>query len=280
MFTVIVPDETQRQCAAVDDATLNALTEFAKQLAQAAGATILPQFRQALAVENKVGGGFDPVTEADRGAECVMRELIQSTYPEHSILGEEFGHHQGSSEFTWVLDPIDGTRSFISGVPLWGTLIGLCHGAHPILGVVAQPYIGELFVGNRFGAYCERNGERVALSTRSCASLSEAITMCTSTDMFKGEEVTAFDRVASKSQLVRHGADCYAYALLANGFVDVVVESSMNAYDYAALIPVIQAAGGHLGNWAGGAQMQRQVLALGDAALLPEVTELLSEACE
>lgn len=249
---------------------------FAEQLAEAAATAIAPYFRTRLDVEDKGGKGYDPVTVADREAERAMRELIRDSYPTHRVLGEEEGETIGSSELTWVLDPIDGTRAFITGLPLWGTLIALNDGSRPMVGVMNQPFTRERFVGTPQGAW--RNGE--PLRTRSCASLSSARLMCTTPDMFDTPALQAgFEAVASQVQLRRFGGDCYAYCMLAAGFVDVVIEANLQPYDVQALIPIIEGAGGVVTGWDGGtAQDGGAVVACGDPALHAQVLRVLAES--
>ena len=252
---------------------------FAEALADAAAGAIEPYFRTRLDVQDKGGdpaGGraYDPVTVADRAAEQAMRALVRERYPTHRILGEEEGETEGSSELTWVLDPIDGTRAFITGLPLWGTLIALNDGTQPVLGVMNQPFTRERYVGTPSGAW--RNG--VPLRTRPCADLSTARLMATTPDMFDTPALLAgFDAVARKVQLRRFGGDCYAYCMLASGFVDLVVEANLQAYDVQALIPIVEGAGGVFTAWDGGpAQQGGAVVACGDPALHEEVLRLLA----
>lgn len=249
---------------------------FAEQLADAAAAAIQPYFRAPLAVEDKGGRLYDPVTAADKAAERAMRELIRARYPEHGILGEEEEATAGSSALTWVLDPIDGTRAFITGLPLWGTLIALNDGQRPLLGVMNQPFTGERYVGTPAGAW--RNGE--ALQTRACASLASARLMCTTPDMFDTPaRRQAFDAVAAQAQLLRFGGDCYAYCMLASGFVDAIVEASLQPYDIQALMPIVEGAGGVVTAWDGGsAQNGGAVIACGDPRLHAQLVELLRHA--
>ncbi|HEN8703786.1 MULTISPECIES: histidinol-phosphatase [unclassified Pseudomonas] len=249
---------------------------FAEQLADAAAAAIAPYFRASLDVEDKGGRLYDPVTVADKAAEDAMRELIQARYPEHGILGEEAGIAVGSSPLTWVLDPIDGTRAFITGLPLWGTLIALNDGTQPVVGVMNQPFTGERFVGTPAGAW--RSG--TPLKTRACTDLSAATLMCTTPDMFDtAERKAAFEAVAGKARLMRYGGDCYAYCMLASGFVDVIVEASLQPYDVQALMPIIEGAGGVITAWDGSsAQDGGCVVACGDPALHAQVLEMLRHA--
>lgn len=226
--------------------------EFMRRIAAAAAAETLPRFRQSGAVENKLSSGFDPVTEADQQAERAIRSLINAEYPDHGILGEEFGSENEQAEHVWVIDPIDGTRSFISGVPLWGTLVGLTRNGDAIAGMMSQPHIGELFYANDQGAHLESRGTSTRLKTRETRSVADA-TLCTTTPvLFKDGYRTAFDRLEAECRLSRYGTDCYAYCMLAAGQVDLVVEIGLQPYDIVALIPVIEKAGGVITTWDGG----------------------------
>ena len=256
------------------DPKLREFLTFAGSLADAAARAIEPYFRSELAVVDKGSGVYDPVTEADRAAERAMRALIRERYPDHGILGEEEDAVAGAGEYTWVLDPIDGTRAFITGLPLWGTLIALNDGTGPILGVMNQPFTGERYEGTAAGAW--RNGVR--LKTRPCAGLAQARVMCTSPQLFdKPEELAAFHAIAAEAQLVRYGGDCYAYCMVASGFVDVVIESGLKPYDTQALIPILEGAGGRMTSWEGGsAQHGGAVIACGDPALHDRLVARLS----
>ncbi|MBA1202637.1 histidinol-phosphatase [Pseudomonas capeferrum] len=249
---------------------------FAERLADAAAAAIQPYFRAPLDIEDKGGRLYDPVTAADKAAEDAMRALIQARYPDHGILGEEQGVEPGSSPLTWVLDPIDGTRAFITGLPLWGTLIALNDGARPVIGVMNQPFTGERFIGTPQGAW----SATALLKTRACADLATATLMCTTPDMFDTPaRQKAFEKVAGQARLMRYGGDCYAYCMLASGFVDVIVEASLQPYDVQALIPIIEGAGGIITAWDGGsAQQGGAVVACGDRALHAQVLEMLRAA--
>jgi myo-inositol-1(or 4)-monophosphatase len=238
---------------------------FADRLADAAAEAVRPYFRAPLAVENKGGARYDPVTEADRAAERAMRELIGRHYPGHGILGEEEEGVAGTDGYTWVLDPVDGTRAFITGLPLWGTLIALNDGTRPILGVMSQPFTGERYVGTGTGAW--RNGEPIR--ARACEGLAQARVMTTSPQLFDTPaSLAAFEAVAAEAQLVRYGGDCYAYCMVASGFVDVVIEKGLKPYDTQALIPIVEGAGGRMTAWDGGsAQDGGAVVACGDPRL-------------
>jgi histidinol phosphatase-like enzyme (inositol monophosphatase family) len=230
-------------------------------LADCAGAASLPHFRaRELDTVDKMAGGtaahlFDPVTEADRAAERAMRELLELRRSDDAIFGEEEARKPGTSGLTWVLDPIDGTRAFISGLPVWGTLIALDDGSRGRIGIVDQPYIGERFVGvigsARVEAWMTGPGGRHPLRTRPCAGLGEATVFTTDPFMFDESEAEAFRAVRARVRLTRYGTDCYAYALLAMGFVDLVIEAGLAPYDIAAHIPIIEAAGGRVTDWQG-----------------------------
>jgi len=227
--------------------------DVAEEMADAARAAILPLFRQSgLETTNKLTDGFDPVTVADRNAEKAMRAVLAKHRPQDGIFGEEFGQVQGSSGRTWVLDPIDGTRGFISGTPTWGVLIALSTQDGPIMGVIDQPYIGERFVGSVDIAQMTGPTGTLALKTRSTKTLGEAVLFTTFPEVGTLAERAGFEAVAQHVKLTRYGMDCYAYALLAAGQVDLVIEAGLNAYDIQAPIAVIQAAGGIVTDWQGG----------------------------
>jgi histidinol phosphatase-like enzyme (inositol monophosphatase family) len=257
-----------------------AFLEFAHRLALSAGTQILPHFRVALDIEDKGGAAnYDPVTVADRAAETVIRTGIARAYPDHGIRGEEHGWEKGTSSYTWVIDPIDGTRSFILGQLHWATLIALNDGERVVAGVAHQPYVGESFVATAGGiAEWRRGGERRTLRTRRCRAIAEAVLAATHPGIFRTDaDLAAFHRVADRVRLTRYGGDCYAYCLLAMGLIDVVVESSLHAYDVQALIPIIEAAGGIITDWSGGrCDEGGSVVACGDPALHGEVLKLLA----
>ena len=223
------------------------LLAFAQHLADAAGEVIRPYFRKPLAVRDKAD--LTPVTAADRAAEETMRALIEGHFPAHGILGEEFGRVREDAELVWVLDPIDGTKSFISGVPLFGTLIALTREGRPILGIIDQPISRERWAGAA-GRPTTLNG--AAIRCRACPMLAAATLFATTPDMFKGEDAASFVRVSAAVKLTRFGADCYAYGLLAAGFVDLVLEASLKPYDFCAMVPVVEGAGGVATDWRGG----------------------------
>ncbi len=230
----------------------NSDLEIAEEMADAARAVILPFFRQSnLEAENKLDAGFDPVTIADREAEKAMRAVLAERRPDDGILGEEFGSSTGTSGRTWVLDPIDGTRGFISGTPTWGVLIALGNESGPFLGVIDQPYIGERFVGADGQAHMTGPTGTTRIATRRTRSLSDAVIFTTFPEVGTPQEGEAFHAVAQNAKLTRYGMDCYAYALLAAGQIDLVVEAGLNAYDIQAPIALIQAAGGIVTDWQG-----------------------------
>ena len=249
---------------------------LAHRLADASGPIIMRHFRQALAIEDKDHiAGYSPVTVADRESEAAIRALINESCPDHGILGEEHGHERPDARFTWVIDPIDGTKAFISGMTTWGTLIALQDRGRGIIGVLDQPYLRERFVGHGEGAYL---GDR-RLAVRACPDLAAATLYATEPNMFDPAELAAFDVLAARVRLRRFGADCYAYGMLAAGFIDLVVEASMNLWDIAALIPIVQGAGGLVTSWSGGpVGADGQVLAVGDRRLHAPALEILNHA--
>jgi len=245
------------------------LIAFTHELADAAGAAILPYFRKSLAVTNKAEHGrFDPVTEADQAAETVMRDLIDARYPDHGIYGEEFPDKPGTGPFAWQLDPIDGTRGFITGLPVWGTLIGVSHDGEPLAGMMDQPYTRERFWSTAEGARMRSPAGETAIRTRPCAALDDAVLAATAPDMFKDGQVDRFRALSEKTRMTRFGGDCYLYCMLAAGFIDIVAEASLKPFDIAPLIPIIRAAGGVVTTWDGGDPSQGgAILAAGDPAV-------------
>lgn len=225
---------------------LDTFLAFALRLADAAGEVIRPYFRKPLAISEKAD--LTPVTAADQAAEETMRALIEGRFPEHGILGEEFGRVREEAEFVWTLDPIDGTKSFISGVPLFGTLIALTRGKRPILGIIDQPISRERWVGIA-GRPTTLNG--AVVHCRACPGLAAATLFATTPDMFKDSEAAAFARISKAVKLTRYGADCYAYGILVAGFVDLVLEASLKPYDFCAMVPIVEGAGGVATDWRG-----------------------------
>lgn len=255
-----------------------ALIDFAHLLADQAGKATLAHFRKAIDIGNKQAGGYDPVTEGDRAAERAMLRLIARTFPEHGVVGEEYGNRNANADMRWVLDPIDGTRAFIMGQPLWGTLIGLLSGARPVLGLMSQPYTQERFWGSAAGTFWRRGeGATRRVKTRALGKLGDAILTCTTPDMFTAAEGTAFARVSEAARMTRYGGDCYNYCLLASGFIDVIVEASLKPYDIVALIPIIEAAGGVVTTWDGGAATDGgRIVAAGDKRVHEAALALLA----
>ena len=252
----------------------------ANEAADAARAVTLRHFRSAaLLADNKAEAGFDPVTIADREAEAVIREVIARNRPQDAIRGEEAESRAGSSDLTWIIDPIDGTRGFISGTPTWGTLIALADAEGPFLGLIDQPFTGERFIGAPGIAELRRGTARTALRVRKGRRLSEATLFTTFPEIGSEAERAAYAQVAGRARLVRYGMDCYAYALLALGCIDLVIEAGLFAYDVQAPIAVIQAAGGLMTNWQGGpAHEGGQVLAAATPELHEEAMALLGSA--
>ena len=228
------------------------IRRVAHLMADAARQVILPYFRSLdLQADNKLGTGFDPVTEADRAAERAMRDILAAERPADGILGEEYGAQPGTSGLTWVLDPIDGTRGFLSGTPTWGVLIAVSNVSGPFYGIIDQPYIGERFEGAPDGALMTGPHGSHPLQTRAARDLRQAIVFTTFPEVGSTDEASAFGAVASRALLTRYGMDCYAYALVAAGQVDLVIEAGLNAYDIQAPITVIQAVGGVVTDWQG-----------------------------
>jgi inositol-phosphate phosphatase/L-galactose 1-phosphate phosphatase/histidinol-phosphatase len=247
--------------------------ELAERLADTARTIVMSYFReplQAIAKED-----LTPVTIADRETEQAMRALIEETFPGHGILGEEFEDKNIDAQYVWALDPIDGTKSFIAGNPLFGTLIALLKDGLPVLGIIDMPALNERWVGCH-GRPTSFNGQDV--NVRACPDIAEAWLYATSPHMFPGDDFTAFETVRKQAHGVLYGIDCYAYGLLANGTCDLVVEATMGIYDICALVPVVTGAGGSMTDWQGkplGLQSDGRVIAAGDEALAKSVRGLL-----
>jgi myo-inositol-1(or 4)-monophosphatase len=259
----------------VDDQTI----AFANRLADASGAVIRPFFRQRIDVAHKEGKqAFDPVTEADKGAERAIRDIIARERPADAILGEEYGETKGTSGWRWVLDPVDGTRAFITGRHEWGSLIALEQDGKALLGILDQPVLGERFIGVNGAAHLVQNGKTVTLKTRACADLKSAILCATDpSSYFQPGEQEGFARVAGAVRMTRYGGDCYLFAALALGFVDLIIEAGFHAWDVAALIPLVEGAGGVITNWQGGSCADgQQILASGDRRVHDAALKLLS----
>lgn len=252
--------------------------DFMRRLAKAAAAETLPRFRTAGAVSNKEAGGFDPVTEADREAERALRALILSEYPDHGILGEEHGSENASASHVWVIDPIDGTRAFISGLPVWGTLVGLTIDGDAKAGLMSQPFTGELFYADGDGSHYEGPGGPRKLATRATADLSDATLFTTTPTLFKGQMRERYDRLERAVRLARYGTDCYAFAMVAAGHVDIAVDAGLQSYDIVALIPIIEQAGGVVTTWTGGpAENGGDILASANPVLHEKALRLVND---
>ncbi|GGB32320.1 histidinol-phosphatase [Roseibium aquae] len=244
------------------------LAPFLDELAEAASTAIMPFFRAEPAIENKLTAGFDPVTEADKAGERAMRTLINARHPQHGILGEEYGSENLEAEHVWVLDPIDGTRAFITGLPTWGTLIGLRSNGIPSLGMMVQPYVNERYAGDGNTAWYEGPIGRKQLASRACGSIADAVIFTTTPALFSPGEREVFDSIETEAKLVRYGTDCYGYSMVAAGLGDAVIESGLQPYDIVALVPIVEGAGGIVSNWTGGSPADGgQILASGDARL-------------
>lgn len=253
---------------------LESLAAFAEGLADAARGVSLKYFRTAVAADAKADAS--PVTIADRETETQLREMIEAEHPDHGIFGEEHGSVRTDAEYVWVLDPIDGTQSFVTGKPLFGTLIGLLHGGRAVLGIMDMPALGERWVGAA-GRPTTFNGD--AVGTRPCPALDRAWLYATSPQMFTDDHFPGFEALRGATRRTIYGAECQAYGLLANGWVDVVCEDTMGAYDYVALAPIVEGAGGVMTDWSGrplGLDGDGTVLAVGDPALHGAVMEILA----
>jgi myo-inositol-1(or 4)-monophosphatase len=255
---------------------------FAHRLCDAAGAVILPHFRGELGVTDKGGlpADIDPVTEADRAAERAIRALIDAEHPDHGVLGEEYGKREGTGELEWVIDPIDGTRGFVAGFPLWTTLVGLRDAGGPRVGVIDQPYTGERWFGDGEGAWLRSRSGLAPLRVRPCGSLAEAVLSTTSPETFRSPfERRVLAALQAGTRLRRYGGDAYGYALVASGTVDLLVESGLQVYDWVALLPVLWGAGAVATAWDGGpAGHDGTMLVAGDARVHAEALALI-ERC-
>jgi len=244
----------------------------------AAGRVILPHFREQIAIENKAtGGDYDPVTIADKEAEATIRAMLHGRFPRHGFFGEEHGHEPGDG-LTWVIDPIDGTRAFMTGMLHWGVLLALFDGTEPVLGVMHQPFTGEFFYGASGRSEYRRGSETRRLRARRCADLSDAVLACTGPNHFTAPERERFDALSRRVRMTRYGGDCYLYCLVAMGQLDLVVESGLKPYDVQALIPIVRGAGGVLTTWTGGdPAMGGNVIAAGDGRVHAAAMKTLAE---
>jgi len=268
-------NESGSKTAAADEAADK--LQVCSQLLIVAGRIALRYFRTDLAADNKLRDGrYDPVTRADREVEAFLRQRLREHYPAFGVIGEEEGITPGNGEDNWIIDPIDGTKAFISGLPTWGMLLGWLHGRSAVAGLMYQPFTDELYVGSRAGAFLHRAGGRKPLQARQDAVLEDAILYCTHESMFVDpKHLAAFREVAGRVRLQRFGGDCYAYCMLALGLVDLVIEDTLQAYDIVPLIPIIEGAGGVVSDAAGNSavdggfvvaaanpQLHRQALAI------------------
>lgn len=237
------------ESAQINSAQLNDLTAFALTLAEAAAGEILPHFRENAPVDIKAAETWDPVTEGDRAGERAIRHLIEKHHPSHGIIGEEFGVKTGSSGLTWILDPVDGTRAFVIGLPTWATLIALYADGKPVLGVMSQPFVGDTFHGNREGSWLNHRGKRQQIRVAPHRSLADGLAGTTSPHLYKDGSADAFERLRTSVKSMRYGLDCYSFSLMAAGHLDIAMDPVLQIYDIAALIPIIQGAGGVVASW-------------------------------
>jgi myo-inositol-1(or 4)-monophosphatase len=249
------------------------LMQFALQLAQASAEVILPFFRRNIQVDVKSGAVWDPVTEGDRAGERIMRAMIEERYPDHGINGEEYGIKPSRSGFTWVLDPVDGTRAFITGMPTWATLIGLNFEDRPMVGVMNQPFVGETFYGSPDGAWSLYRGASARLRTRAARPLAQAALTTTAPELYRSAaEKAVLRRLTGATQLTRYGGDAYFFCVLAAGQTDLAMDAHMQPYDIAPLIPIIEGAGGVVTTWG------RKPAAAGGHVIAASSPELHEEA--
>jgi histidinol phosphatase-like enzyme (inositol monophosphatase family) len=268
----------------LSDAEADRLDAFLLELNRASAQVILPLFRGEHGVENKAAqGGYDPVTAADKGAEAEIRRLISEQYPQHGVIGEEYGEDRPDADFVWVLDPVDGTRAFVAGLPVWTTLIGLRHQGEPVLGSIGQPYLGEVFVGGPAGARLVTAAGERPLKVRRGVTLGEAIIATTDSEAcFDGAELGAWRQVRAAARLARMGCDAYAYAMVAAGTIDLVLEAGLKSWDVEAAIPVVEGAGGLVTDWRGEriGRHGGQMAIAGDRAVLDEALVALKRAAK
>ncbi len=253
------------------------LEGFALELAHTAGGIAEAYFRSHFSVDNKDDKGFDPVTSADHAIEKVLLQSIRSAYPDHGIVAEESGTLQSDADYCWYIDPIDGTRAFLMGSPLWGTLVGLTVRGQPAFGLMAQPILGELFLGSPGGSWLIKSDRRTRLVSSGCRELASARLAATHPGMFDDGERTAFERLVALCLLDRYGGDCYNYAMLAAGFVDLVVESGLKPFDIVPLVPILEQAGCVVSGWDGRPVAQgRTVVAAASAELHRQALDVLN----
>lgn len=272
---------TTLEPARLPNSRLAELDDFLVELNHAAAGAILPLFRGDHGLSNKYEVGFDPVTEADKGAERAIRALITARYPDHGVIGEEYGEDRPDAEFVWVLDPVDGTRAFIAGLPLWTTLIGLRFQGSPVLGSIGQSYLDEIYIGHAGGSRLLTRGGSRPLKVRPCPKLTSAIIATTDPEAcFNGAELGAWTQVRAAARLARLGCDAYAYAMVAAGTMDMVIEAGLKSWDIEAAIPVIAGAGGLTTNWRGEPVGRHggQIVIAGDRACLDEALVALKRS--
>ena len=254
------------------------LTRFAIALAGASADAILPYFRQNTAIEVKDGPVWDPVTEGDRAGERAIRRLIEQHFPDHGIHGEEYGIKEGRSAFTWVLDPVDGTRSFVCGMPTWATLIGLSHEGRPVLGLMNQPVVGDMFYGNPQGAWHCYRGTTAPIATRKGVPLARAALGTTAPELYRSAvDQSRFQALRARAQLTRYGGDSYFFCMLAAGHIDIAMDCGLQPYDITPLLPIVTGAGGVAAEWTGGDLAKGgNVITAGSQALLDEALAILT----
>lgn len=262
------------------DSSLDSFASFARSLARVARSETLPRFGGELRIENKnEEGSFDPVTDADRGAELAMRNLIEERFPEHGISGEEYSDRSASGSYAWSLDPVDGTRSFVCGLPTWVTLLALLKDGEPVLGLIDVPCLDETYVGTAAGSVFERHGQRDTLTTSRCTEMSQVRLSTTDPYLFNDSAKEGFEKLRRATRTVRFGHDGYAYARLAAGSLDLVIECGLKPHDYNALIPVVTGAGGVFGDWQGGNDFSAgNVIAAATQKLYDEAAAIMRDA--
>lgn len=264
-------------------AAIKARAALATALADRARTITLPLYSGAMVVDNKgAGGHFDPVTNADREAESALRDLIAAQFPDDSIIGEEFDDVQGTSDFTWTLDPIDGTRAFVAGVPVWSTLIAVSHFDDPIIGIIDLPALDQRFIGGPEGSYREDVNGRAKLSTRACKDIRDVVLGCTEPlSMFTPGERASYEMIRRTARFSRLGLDALGYALVASGRMDVILEAQLKPCDVRALMPILRGAGGAMTGWHGQSAVNGgRVIAVGDPAMLDEIYPYLRRALD
>jgi myo-inositol-1(or 4)-monophosphatase len=256
----------------------NDLTSFAVALARASEVEILPYFRKNTPIEVKPHEVWDPVTEGDKAGERIIRKMIEERFPDHGINGEEYGVRESKSGFTWVLDPVDGTRSFVCGMPTWATLIALNFEGKPVVGVMNQPFVGDLFYGNPEGAWNNYRGKVEPIRVRQDVTLDHAAAGTTAPELYRGKsDQESFQKLRNAVKLMRYGGDAYFFSVLAAGHLDVALDAGLQAYDIAALIPIIEGAGGAVGSWSGSVPAEGgNIICAGSESLLAAAIEVMT----